>query len=84
MKDSPEKAGYLKSYFRLSVKLPDHQQLYDKEGGSFVIYLIFFQIVNLLKSDSIAYVSSLFLLIFSIFLVKNSHNIFKKDEEVFN
>ena len=26
MKDSPEKAGFLKSYFRLSVKLPDHHQ----------------------------------------------------------
>lgn len=55
-----------------------------QEGGSFVIYLLFFQIVNLLKSDSITYVSSLFLLIFTIFLVKNSHKIFKKDAEVSN
>ena len=31
MKDSPEKKGFLKSYFRLSVKLPEHQ-FYGKES----------------------------------------------------
>ena len=51
-----------------------------KENGSFIIYLLFFQIVNLVKSDSLAYISSLFLLIFTIYLVNNSSNIFEREK----
>jgi hypothetical protein len=54
-----------------------------KEGGSFIIYLLFFQFLNLLKSDSVIYSSSLFLLIFTIYLVKDSSKIFEKNEEGF-
>ena len=53
-----------------------------KENGSFIIYLLFFQIVNLLKSDSLVYISSLFLLIFTIYLVNNSSKIFSNKEKV--
>tara|TARA_B110000444_G_scaffold16617_1_gene14276 strand:- start:3775 stop:5817 length:2043 start_codon:yes stop_codon:yes gene_type:complete len=46
-----------------------------QENGSFIIYLLFFQAINLLKSDSLVYSSSLFLLIFTIYLVKNSSEV---------
>ncbi|MDC0051713.1 hypothetical protein OAJ17_03185 [Acidimicrobiaceae bacterium] len=55
-----------------------------KESGSFVIYLLFFQIINILKSDSIVYISSLFLLIFTIYCVKNSDEFFEADEKIRN
>tara|TARA_Y100000741_G_scaffold364366_1_gene355154 strand:+ start:642 stop:2672 length:2031 start_codon:yes stop_codon:yes gene_type:complete len=56
-----------------------HAFVVNRNGGNYSGFLLIFLIVNYLKSDSILYISSLFLFLLTLFLFKNSSTIFNND-----
>ena len=51
----------------------------SKNGDKYSGFLLIFLIINFLKSDSILYISSLFLFLLTLFLFKNSSSIFNNE-----